>query len=525
MKKDSSEGKFDKSILNKRKFKIGILKARQIIGLNDIINRNLGNICLFNCLCTSYEGELYYIPYNKFLSICENESQVKLLTNELLYQNIYYLIQRLLSHKQLIIEKASRKEDENDKNLLKDIKVNKKPKSKIINKIKINFKNITNNMKFENKTYTKYNYSKNWLRHSESKSSKNLNYKKLNEIGNRKLYSKETISHNLSEKKCSEDETFSKSNKIKDPLKNSFISTTFKSVFYKNLKFNIFNSNSKQFSNTVLFEKKGKSIELNTINTNKDFELPILVINDKEVKVNEINYVKNSIQKKINYDVYKNFYKNEKNVGLANKKELKNIILFGNYNEKFEAKQSLKLFQKSQNLLLNRTKTSTCNNSNKKLSQIFKLKITSSNSLDKKTSTNIKNCYSNIFDNYTSRNKNIFKRGQIRFRSDKNILIKKLIQKPKFEFSINLKNNSFNKEKEFFNKTVKNKFFKNTYLNKNLSEIFFKNYKIKDSAFHISDSKNKCDSDFFRSYEKKNKNTQKSDSQTNSVLLSKGIWK
>ena len=235
MKKRSD---FDKSIFNKRKIKIGILKSRQIIGLNDIINRNLGNVCLFNCVCTSYEGELYYIPYNKFLSIYRSESKVKLSIYELLYQNIYYLIQRLLFHKQVIIKKASEKENEDEKIYLKGIETERRPENKIISKIKFNLKKNTKDIKNENKNFPTRNYSKTSLKNSETKINNVFPYQRINIEKSQKILNKALIKHNLSEKKYSGNVSTDESNKIKGTLKNIFSKRTIKSANYKNLKFN-----------------------------------------------------------------------------------------------------------------------------------------------------------------------------------------------------------------------------------------------------------------------------------------------
>ena len=530
MKKRSD---FDKSFFNKRNIKIGILKSRQIIGLNDIINRNLGNVCLFNCVCTSYEGELYYIPYNKFLSIYRSESKVKLSTYELLYQNIYYLIQRLLFQKQVIIKKESEKENEEEKIYLKGIETDRQPKNKIISKIKFNFNKITNDIRNEEKNFTTHNYSKTSLKNSETKIKNIFPYKRINIVKSQKILNKEIIKHNLSEKKYSGNVSTDESNKIKGTLKNIFSKRTIKSANYKNLKFNFVNSNLKKFSQTSLFSKKGKSDTMKTPDINNNYERPILVINDNEVKVNENNYADNTFYRKPNYDIYMNYYLNEKNVDLTNNKELRNIILFGNYNEKIEEKKNYRLFQKSKNLILKRIHKQKLftNDTQKKLddTKIFNLKLAPLFSVNKHANTICRNSCFNNSENYKSRNRNIFRKEQKNLnKSDKNLTIKRMKYNSKVEFCRNSKNDFIINHKSIHNnKTIKNIYFNNSYLQKNLSDIkFIHIIKAKDKTIQNSDLKNKSYFDLLNNNDKKkNKFTTKSDTFSKSLLIEKGIGK
>ena len=302
------EGNSERNNSNKKKLKIGILKTRQIIGLNDIINRNVENTCLFNCVCSSFEGELYYIPYNKFLLMYEKEFKVKLFTHELLYQNIYYLIQRLLFHKQIINEEESKKENEEEKIVTKAIETNIKPINKKTEIIKINSKNITKHMKYNNKNFTKSNYPKNSLKNSEEKTNNNFIYKKINILGNKKTLNSEEIRNNLSEKICSKLNLSDKSYKNKDQMKNSFFNKSIK----RNMKFNNFESNLEKCLLAFQLDKKEKIYEMKTKNDNTNSYLPFLVINNNEVKVNENNYADNTFHNKSNYVIYIDYYKNEK---------------------------------------------------------------------------------------------------------------------------------------------------------------------------------------------------------------------
>ena len=77
----------------------------------------------------------------EFLSIYESEDKVDLYTNELLFQNIYYIIERLVSHKKYIIESFSKLECEVETKLNNDIKQFKSSRNAFLDKIKIKFIN------------------------------------------------------------------------------------------------------------------------------------------------------------------------------------------------------------------------------------------------------------------------------------------------------------------------------------------------------------------------------------------------
>ena len=112
------------------------------LNYHDITKESLDkDICLFNCKYASFEGDLYYISYNKFLQIYEKEDNVKLYTSELLFQNIYYIIQRLLFHKKYVIKNATKKENENKLEI--NIKKDEILRNNITGKAKINLMNIT----------------------------------------------------------------------------------------------------------------------------------------------------------------------------------------------------------------------------------------------------------------------------------------------------------------------------------------------------------------------------------------------
>ena len=103
---------------------------------------------------------------------------------------------------------------------------------------------------------------------------------------------------------------------------------------------NILGDSNKKFKNTEV-EKK--------------IEYPVLVINDKEVKINE-----NSINKKRNIKKnYKNILKpidskNKKLIELINSKEVKNMVIYSDQNDNIEIHQKLKHLRKKKGLLLSR---------------------------------------------------------------------------------------------------------------------------------------------------------------------------
>ena len=217
--------------------------------------------------------------------------------------------------------------------------------------------------------------------------------------------------------------------------------------------------------------------------------------------MNENNYADNTIRKKSNYDIYMDYYKNEKNVDLTNNKELRNIILFGNYNEKIEEKQTYRLFQKSKNLILKKfqkTKSWTINTNKKTDDSEFKLSITplsnSNKHLNTKAFTNIRNSFLINFENHKSRNRNIF--GKIKFkfnRSDKNIIINKMNQNSKIKFLLNSRRDTnIEQREEKNNETIKKIYFNNSYIKKNVSDkLIINNRKSKGNTIQYSDIKNK----------------------------------
>ena len=377
---------FDKVISEKQKIKLGIYKSKQIIGLNDIINRYTeNNKCVFSCKCCSFIGELYQIQYKNFLSMYENEENVKLYTSELLFQNIYYLIQRLLAHKKYIYEIAIKKENEYINLLLLEEENNQKninnnnnksqPKNfintnKIINyslikdKNRINdnnnntkksdFKSLTNdknsNIRIDTLSLRK-NINLNILSHinilkidygsyfnsfNEKKNTDNRNDNNINNNNNRSMIESYVLSRN-------------KNNTI-TPINKKFNNSLINKNTNYNIKFN---------SRNVLNKKKWKSKTKYTQfyspehqNNEEKIEFPVLIINDKEVKINNnINNYEGNYKK-----ILKSFSFNEKNLSeLARCKELKHIALFGDYSYNIENKLTYKsLLRKKKDIIIGR---------------------------------------------------------------------------------------------------------------------------------------------------------------------------
>ena len=373
---------FYKKISNKKRIRLGIYKSRQIIGLSDTINRYFGdNKCFFNCKCFSFSGELYYIKYNKFLSIYEQEENVKLYTSELLYQNLYYIIGRLLSHKKFIYEKANKKEndffsllhsEENSKNNnnYDKHKIKKNSINLLINKIKntslINEKNkINTGYKFDNKTNifkfisSEKNLDTKYIINDLRPQKNNLNILK-----NINLIKTDNNYNSFSDTKRNENNNFNTSSRSnnnnlsgvesyilsngKKKIKN-INNIQSKKILKKNITFN--------YKNLLSDSKiKSKNLELKEKN-----EFPVLVINDKEVKINE-----NSISKKyIDKNNYRNILKpidskNKKLIELINSKEVKNMVIYSDHNDYIEMHQKLKHLRKKKGLLLSRN-YNTCN--------------------------------------------------------------------------------------------------------------------------------------------------------------------
>ena len=513
---------FNKIISDKKRVKLGIYKSRQILGLNDIINRQNGNNkCYFNCKCSSFFGELYYIDYKKFCSIYENEENVKLFTSELLYQNLYYIIGRLLLHKKYIYEYAKKKQSDfmeyktqNINNFVNDY--TSKNSRNAINIMKPQFKinNLINKKKILNSRI--YNFIQSDLNSltNESKSinfkSESLNVKKdininiLKNINERKKYG--SYYGAFTDKKEKE-----KYNDYNDNYNYNYNSQNNNSTDYikskiesyilskKNDKIGLNKSNSNfskshkiiKFNSKNLLISKTKSEENDTLSPEEKVNNPVLVINDKKVEINE-NFRENYNYKK-NYKILiKSMYlQNKKMRNIIKSKELKNIALFGDFSESIEVKNNYKnLFRKNKNLLIYRN--------------IVKNIISKNHSKDKNGNNNNFSYTSNRFNdsarfltyNISDLNGNNQKEIKLKVNESINLIKNKNDKKSEFKFNLNnkisnktsytTKSLSFRKYKKLnsenisffstFNKSPTLK--KNSFLKKNyyISHLYKKDY-------------------------------------------------
>ena len=408
---------FNKVISEKREIKLGIYKSRQILGLSDMINRATDNTSYFNCKCVSFWGELYHIEYNKFQTIYNTEENVKLHTSELIYQNLYYIIGRLLSHKKYIYEIANKKENEflnllfyfhndnnnkttdnNSKNKIEKVKTPRKENNisgyKLRTKFLMNHHNKINmkNFKFAQNDNPSYEINSNFLNRINSLSSiKNVNLNIFNHMNIIKM------DNTLSEKKEKEKEkekeyndnldksnnesntpsnnrskiesyTLSKQNKI-------ILSKTLYSKSHKNLK-----SNNRIISRNLLNKKylsiKTKSEDNKLQKIENEFKFPVLLINNREVKINE--KIRDNLNHKKNYkNLIKSIIdsKNQKLIDIIKSKEYKNIALFGDYSETIEKKNKYKnQFRKKRNILIVRNIMKKMSNKNINIIHKFKNK-------------------------------------------------------------------------------------------------------------------------------------------------------
>ena len=398
---------FNKVISKKRRIKLGIYKSRQILGLNDIINRDTDNTSYFNCKCISFWGELYHIEYNRFQTIYSTEENVKCYTSELLYQNIYYIIGRLLAHKKYIYQVANKKENEflnllfyfhnnnnsktidnNIQNKNDNIKTPRKENKILGNKLRTKFlKNHRNkinlrNFKLAQSENPSYEINSNFINRINSLSSiKNVNLNIFNNMNINKMDNSNYIT--LSEKKENEKEkdnngNLDKSNKENNIQSNNrfkiesyilskqsknILSKTMYSKSHKNLKNNKFISRNLLNQDNLTIKKKPEENKIERIEN--EFKFPVLLINNKEVKINET--IRDNLNHRKNYkNLIKSIdSKNQKLIDIIKSKEYKNIALFGDYSETIEMKNKYKnQFRKKRNLLIARNIMKNMSNKN-----------------------------------------------------------------------------------------------------------------------------------------------------------------
>ena len=499
--------KFNKIVSEKKRITLGIYKSRQILGLNDIINRSNGNnISFFNCKCSSFYGELYHIEYEKYNSIYENEENVKLYTNELLYQNLYCIIGRLLSHKNYIYDFAKKREsdimsllfldknkiykEQNINNIInnsnKTINENQKNSINIMlaNKVKFNpFIKKQNKIHFRNMNISRLNsltnesYSNVKQRNHSSRFKKQVNINILNHLNYVKIEN-DSYYKTFSEKKFREIKKESNDNNNQNNNSSNYNKSILENYISKNSNTNILSKSNSNFNSKShkIIKKKAKYKSKILMNENKtrtkseetDIKIledknknPVLIINDKEVEINE-NIRENHNYKKNYKNLIKSLYcKNRKLKDLINSKELKNIALFGDFSESIEIKNKNNyLFRKKKDLLISRNNIKNIHNKN-----IYMV----NNYSDKKYiyySNNNKNNKSTRFITYNL--------GDLNGKNKKEI-------KLKINETINLiKSRNYKKNKFIFNNGINRLYYKNDYNPKSLS---FRNNKIKSRIF------------------------------------------
>ena len=511
---------FDKIISEKKRIKLGIYKCRQIIGLNDIINRyNGNNICFFNCKCSSFVGELYHIKYNRFLTIYNTEENVKLYTCELLYQNLYYLIGRFLAHKKFIYEFANKKESEymnmifleennNNQNInnssfyttSENNKATPKNAISIITNV-IKNKALVNKKNKININFIKREYKSltNETKNDSSKKSLNLNIlSHLNMIRNNESYHYESI-----DKKVKDNNDYYENNENNNSSNNKSLLESY--ILSKNnnkIKYNFNNSKSQKninknnkFNSRNKFKEspqnkitsKTKCDEAEMVNFENHYKYPVLIINDKRVEINEDS------QRNNKNATYKNLLKsvdskNKKLIDLIKSKELKNIAMFGDYSEKIEMKNKYKhLFRKKKNMFISRN-TMKINRNNIQFAGSYNDKKINFNStlynnnnsskfltyslsdLNGKNQKEIKlkiNESKNFLANWNNNNMYRFNvHNNILYKSDKNI---NSLSYKKTYFDINDNNNKVPNNRNFYSTS---KFNKKTFFKKKLFNNF-----------------------------------------------------
>jgi len=489
--------KFDKIISEKKRIKLGIYKSRQIIGLNDIINRyNGNNNCFFNCKCSSFVGELYHIKYDRFLTIYNTEENVKLYTCELLYQNLYYLIGRFLAHKKFVYEFANQQEneymnmlflEENNKNqnannssvytTSENNKVTPKNVISVITKV-IKNKTLVNKRNKININYIKNEYKSltNETKNDSSRLKKSINLNILNHINVIKK-NNDSIQYESTDKKVKDNndnyenyDNNNSSNNNKSNLESYILSKNNNKINFfnnsksqnnikKNKKTNTRNRFKESYQNKVTSKTKCDEAEMAYFEDH--YKYPVLIINDKGVEINEDS------QRNFKNSTYKNLLqsvdsKNKKLIDLIKSKELKNIAMFGDYSEKIEMKHKYKhIFRKKKNMLISRNTMKINRNNNNFVKSYYDKKLNS-------TLNDYNNSVNFLTYNLSDLNGNNQKEIKLKINESKNFLANW--------------NNSNNSNMLKFN-LDNNKFYKS---DKNIKSVSYKK-----TFFDINDSNNK----------------------------------
>ena len=484
--------KFDKIISEKKRIKLGIYKSRQIIGLNDIINRyNGNNNCFFNCKCSSFVGELYHIKYDRFLTIYNTEENVKLYTCELLYQNLYYLIGRFLAHKKFVYEFANQQEneymnmlflEENNKNqnannssvytTSENNKVTPKNVISVITKV-IKNKTLVNKRNKININYIKNEYKSltNETKNDSSRLKKSINLNILNHINVIKR-NNDSIQYESTDKKVKDNndnyenyDNNNSSNNNKSNLESYILSKNNNKINFfnnsksqnsikKNKKTNTRNRFKESYQNKVTSKTKCDEAEMAYFEDH--YKYPVLIINDKGVEINEDS------QRNFKNSTYKNLLqsvdsKNKKLIDLIKSKELKNIAMFGDYSEKIEMKHKYKhIFRKKKNMLISRNTMKINRNNNNFVKSYYDKKLNS-------TLNDYNNSVNFLTYNLSDLNGNNQKEIKLKINESKNFLANWNNSNNSNMFRFNLDNNKFYKS----DKNIKSVSYKKTFFDIN----------------------------------------------------------
>ena len=418
---------FNKMMTIKNKIPLGIYKSRQIIGLCDLVNRGIKtenneiNCCIINCECISCSSELYCINYDLFLKICEKEENVLNYTNELLIQNIYCMIERLLEHRKYIYENINKKNNE----IISNIMNTQKEQEANLQKTKIG---RVIEKKIENKDLFLSNISKNSSFHEFSspvsskvhtidslpflyKLNKSIN-KNSTEKEARKVFNNYNNSNNVHRNQ----KTF---RNIKD--ENIFIAK----LQSRNNQFNArLNTNSNLFNkNSYLNTTTNNSFNESNKEDNNKNKIPTFSTNNKRSSIKN-----NTISLRRNVNLFMRENKNLKEMLFYNENDKKNQVILKDKNSCQIKESPINNVNKVKNLY-NKAYSENKNN-------IYEYNTSKMDENNKSLNVNYKNIFTQCYDNYSTE-KNI--------KHDKKLLYLGFNNKTidKDEYSYKIKNNIY----------------------------------------------------------------------------------
>ena len=257
--------KENEEIFEKKFIKMGIFNIREIMGLNDCIkkvsNQHLG---MFNCICSSFEGEVYEFPYFRFVEMLKWENGVKDYTNELEIKKVLLIIERLIYHKNSVYKKI-KKNDLEETSFYHNLYLNQKKAS---SQLKIESK------MFLNKTCDLNGFFEKIKENSKEKKPKkkniNLNFESQKSINSRNsnvLPLPFVNSQNNINSKITNLITFSEDNSINNrAIKRNALDKIFRSTL------NI-NSERKNETNNKIYNLKTKNFK--TFRNNFNFNIKL----------------------------------------------------------------------------------------------------------------------------------------------------------------------------------------------------------------------------------------------------------